>query len=274
MRLAEERPEVAHRPVRGVDRLVRGDVVAVVAERRRVEREEPDRGRARGPGCGRAAGRARRSRRRRPRCCPGRRGRGARRSRRPGTSGRRARGRRPERGPAAGCLDGRQRRGRAGRHRPALPSRSIASTCPGWCPGMQLHEVPRAGPRVRLPGQEVARGERLVPRHAELRHPEVHPARAGLGRDRGSRSRRPDRSRRGASCCTRAAGRCRSGGTGGSGRAGTRGARGGSRSRGRSAPGSRWRRPAGRAARTSPSPGTPRSPAPAARPPCARTPGP
>ena len=39
---AKERPEVSHRPVGGMDRLVRGDVVAVVAERRRVEREQPD----------------------------------------------------------------------------------------------------------------------------------------------------------------------------------------------------------------------------------------
>jgi hypothetical protein len=45
VRLAEQRPEVAHRPVGRMDRLVRGDVVSVVAERGRIERQQPDRGR-------------------------------------------------------------------------------------------------------------------------------------------------------------------------------------------------------------------------------------
>ena len=40
--LAQQGPEVSHRPVGRVDRLVRGDVVAVVAERRWVEGEQPD----------------------------------------------------------------------------------------------------------------------------------------------------------------------------------------------------------------------------------------
>ncbi len=43
--LAQQGPEISHRPVGRMDRLVRGDVVAVVAEGRRVEREQPDRGR-------------------------------------------------------------------------------------------------------------------------------------------------------------------------------------------------------------------------------------
>ena len=47
--LAQQGSEVAHRPVRGWIRLVRGDVVAVVAERRRVEREQPHRRRAEVP---------------------------------------------------------------------------------------------------------------------------------------------------------------------------------------------------------------------------------
>ena len=40
---AHEAPEVAHRAVRRVDVAVVGDVVAVVAQRRRIERQDPDR---------------------------------------------------------------------------------------------------------------------------------------------------------------------------------------------------------------------------------------
>ena len=43
VRLADELAEVAHRAVVGVDAEVVGDVVAVVLERRRVERQQPDR---------------------------------------------------------------------------------------------------------------------------------------------------------------------------------------------------------------------------------------
>ena len=43
VRAADELGDVAHRPVGRVDRAVVGDVVAVVAERRGVERQQPDR---------------------------------------------------------------------------------------------------------------------------------------------------------------------------------------------------------------------------------------
>ena len=43
VRLADELADVAQRPVVGVDAEVVGDVVAVVLERRRVERQQPDR---------------------------------------------------------------------------------------------------------------------------------------------------------------------------------------------------------------------------------------
>ena len=43
MRLLDELAEVAHRPVGGVDPPVVGNVIAVVAQRRRVERQDPDR---------------------------------------------------------------------------------------------------------------------------------------------------------------------------------------------------------------------------------------
>ena len=46
VRRVEERPKVLDRAVRRVDLLVRGDVVAVVLERRRIERQQPDRVRA------------------------------------------------------------------------------------------------------------------------------------------------------------------------------------------------------------------------------------
>ena len=59
------------RAVGRVDRAVVGDVVAVVAQRRGVERHQPDRGDARAPGRSRAAASARRSRRCRRRSCPG-----------------------------------------------------------------------------------------------------------------------------------------------------------------------------------------------------------
>jgi hypothetical protein len=44
VRPADEEPDVAHRPVARVDRPVVGDVVAVVAQRGRVERQQPDGG--------------------------------------------------------------------------------------------------------------------------------------------------------------------------------------------------------------------------------------
>jgi len=44
MRLAHELAKFAHAAVGAVDVAVIGDVVAVVAERRRIERQEPDRG--------------------------------------------------------------------------------------------------------------------------------------------------------------------------------------------------------------------------------------
>ena len=43
VRGVEERAEVLDRAVRRVDLLVRRDVVAVVLERRRIERQQPDR---------------------------------------------------------------------------------------------------------------------------------------------------------------------------------------------------------------------------------------
>ena len=44
MRLANEGPEIAHPPVGRIDVLVVGDVVAVVAQRRGIERQQPQRG--------------------------------------------------------------------------------------------------------------------------------------------------------------------------------------------------------------------------------------
>ncbi len=41
--LAQERPEITHRAVRGMDPLVVRDVVAIVFERRGIERQQPDR---------------------------------------------------------------------------------------------------------------------------------------------------------------------------------------------------------------------------------------
>src|SRR5687767_4164075 len=43
MRLVEERLEVIDRPVLRIDRLVRRDVVSIIAQRRGIERQQPDR---------------------------------------------------------------------------------------------------------------------------------------------------------------------------------------------------------------------------------------